>query len=765
MLVFFAQLAFGSTALSLTSDEPPHIAHGYLLLTTGDTWALAEHRHPPLLNMLSALPLLLQPERPDVTVLPGWHTDFVVFVRSLWPLLGPVERQAFVTRVPTMLLAVALVALVARWARRSFGGAGAVVAVAAMAFDPTMIAHSQLATTDTGTALFTCAAIYLSVFSTPGLTGALAAGAAAGAAMASKGSAVMVLLVVVALQGFRILTTSGHPGAVERRRGLGRWAAVALVTCLVATAVLWAAYGLRLEPTPFGDLSLPLAAHVRMVRLILGEKARTAFLMGEVRQGGWAWYFPFAIAVKTPLPLLMLLVAAMVRLVSRPRKLLQHPELWAYPLLHLATSAASGMNIGLRHLLPVFPFGYVAIAGLARAGLPARVRAAHLWGPVIALLVGWQAVEAAAVFPFGVAYFNQLVGGPRNGYRVLVDSNVDWGQSFKALSVYMQDAGVDSVRLSYYTWIDPAAYGVAYQPLPPAGGRGTTLEHPYDPAPGVYAISATPLQGVMVAQPDLYSWFRRREPDAQPGYGLLVYRVEEHGQPSTWLAQCTQPTTPLPHQAIVAGFGRDDLREIAFDCTQGWLLPTGGREAGWYAIHGATATGGFVGRMVARSGATLSYEQRQPGPLPPFSIYEQPASAAAPETPLSEAVHFGTLSLIGSTLDAPSARAGETIEIETWWRVEAPPARPLSLMLHLGKPDIPPVAVGDGLAVPVEVWQVGDVLVQRHVLEVPANTAPGDYEAIAGAYWLDSLERWTVVEGTYAGATSVALATVKVKRP
>jgi 4-amino-4-deoxy-L-arabinose transferase-like glycosyltransferase len=764
VLGFFAQLTFGSTALSLTSDEPPHIAHGYLLLTTGDTWALGEHRHPPLLNMLSALPLLLQPERPVVTAVPGWRTDFVVFVRAMWPLLGPVERQAYVARVPTMLLAVLLMALVARWARRSSGRLGALLAVSVMAFDPTMVAHSQLATTDVGTALFTFAAVCLATRPRSGLMGALCVGAATGAAMASKGSAAMVLPVALALQTYHTVAASWTRGAAERRRGLQRSAALALVACLTATAVLWASYGFRLDP-PTGGLRLPLAAHVRMVRLILGEKARTAFLMGEVRQGGWAWYFPFAFVVKTPLPFLVLLGVAVLLPTSHRWKLLRHPALWLYPLSHLGTSVASGMNIGLRHLLPIYPFLYIAIGGLARAKLPCRVRSAHLWGPAIGLLVGWQAMEAAAVFPFGIAYFNQLVGGPKNGYRVLVDSNVDWGQSFMELSAYMQDAGVDSVRLSYYTWIDPAAYGVAYQPLPPAGDPAATLEHPYDPAPGIYAISATPLQGVMVSEEGLYGWFRQREPDAQPGYGLLVYHVDERPVSPTWLAQCTQPAMPLPHEAIVAGFGRADLRQIAFDCTQGWILPSGGREAGWYVVHDAASTTGFVDTMVARSGASLSYKQRQPGRLPPFSIALQPAGVPAPDTSLPQAVRFGAISLIGYKLEAPSAKQGETVEIATWWRVEAAPGRPLSLMLHLGSPDAPPIAVGDGLAVPVDTWQTGDILIQRHTLEVPTNTVPDDYAVVAGAYWLDTLERLPVADGAEVGATSARLATVEIRRP
>ncbi len=796
MLGFFAQLTFGSLALSMTSDEPPHVAHGYIMLATGDTWALSEHRHPPLLNVLAAVPLLLQPEHPDPATVPGWHQDFVVFVRNLWPLLGPINRQAFVTRVPTMLLSVALMALVARWAREAFGRTGALAAVAVMVFDPAIVAHGQLATTDLGVALFTFAAVYLVTQGRRSTARILGAGAALGAALASKGSGVLLVPVIFALLAWRRATQ--HDNRLSAVEALQGWARDCGLVLLVSFAVLWATYGFRLEPSPWGNLRLPLVAHAKMVSLILSEKQRTAFLLGEVRQGGWWWYFPFALAVKTPLPLLALFVGAGVAWLARPRRLLAMPGLWLYPLVHFGTSALSGMNIGYRHLLPIFPFGYVAIAALvqqvmARSAGPRASRPhAHAYGrrtaatsalslpgaerarrprsePRLAVLavialISWQAVETATVFPFGLAYFNELVGGPREGYRALVDSNVDWGQSFKALATWMRGEGIDHVSLSYYTWIDPAAYGIDYTPLPPAGGESATFPRPFDPAPGVYVISATPLEGVMVANPDLYAWFREREPTAQPGYGLLVYDVAPSATEPAWVAQCTQPVAPLTQQALAEGFGRTDLRQIGFDCTGGWIQPTGGNEVGWYVVHRALSEDSFVERELAGGGATLSYRQREPGLLPPFDIYAQPATMGQPEVVLPVPIPFGPVTLLGYTASSPAVTPGETLDVETWWQVKELPDRPLSLMLHLGAPGEAPIAVGDGLAVPTEMWRADDVIIQRHVLQIPPGVAPGDATVVAGVYWLDTLERWPVTGGPQTGATGVALTDVSIGR-
>lgn len=774
ILAFFAQLALGSTQLSLTSDEPPHAAHGYLLLSSGDTWALTDHRHPPLLNVWTAWPLLLQPSAPDVTVIGGWQEDFVIFVRNLWPQLGPVDRWALATRVPNMLLGILLMALVHRWTRFASGRVGALAAALVMAFDPLMVAHAQLNTTDVGSALITFGAIYgasrfrlwdVSPWRRAGLLAAV--GALVGAAAAAKGSGIILAPITIAILFWR---EGQRPDRRESLVQFGfRTATLTIIVLTVAFAALWATYGFRLEPVTGSAMRLPLVAHTRMVRLILSESRRVAFLMGEIRWGGWWWYFPFAFLVKTPLPLIVLLGGALITLLRRPKDALSSVGLWLYPTVYVGTSILSGMNIGYRHLLSVFPFAYVAIGLLVQSlavgwrrfpfrntGQP-RMAMLQL---LAAGLLAWQAVETLSVWPYALSYFNQIVGGPENGYEYLVDSNYDWGQSFKALSTYLAERDIDLTWLSYYTWIDPAVYGVPYRPLPPAYGGGVRISQPYDPLPGIYALSATPLQGVMLADPDTYDWFRHREPIAQPGYGVLVYDVPERTVPSIWLAQCTVPATPLSQAAIEAGFGRTDLRTIAFDCTKGWVWPDGGATRGWYAIHAETMAPQQGELSPYFDEISLSYQQREPRTLPAFSLYERDPGRVEPVKTL-EQVQIGPLTLLGFSSRQPAVTPGETFLVATWWRVDEVPNRPLSLMLHVGQPEADIIGVGDGLAVPREVWAAGDVLVQHHEVQIPTATAPGRYEAITGVYWLDTLERLPV-KGSSSGETNLKLLEVEV---
>ena len=125
--------------------------------------------------------------------------------------------------------------------------------------------------------------------------------------------------------------------------------------------------------------------------------------------------------------------------------------------------------------------------------------------------------------PYYLAYFNPLAGGPSNGYRHLIDSNIDHGQELKDLKNYMSQHGISKVQLAYFGHVWPQLYGIDFEPL----GQ--------QPKPGVIAISASFLQGqpyllTYLPQPffvplDYYQAMRRYTPVDQIGYSLFIYRV------------------------------------------------------------------------------------------------------------------------------------------------------------------------------------------------------------------------------------------------
>ncbi|MBC7227093.1 MAG: hypothetical protein H5T61_07650 [Thermoflexales bacterium] len=282
------------------------------------------------------------------------------------------------------------------------------------------------------------------------------------------------------------------------------------------------------------------------------------------------------------------------------------------------------------------------------------------------------------------------------------------------------------------------------------------------PPSGIHAIGASALQGIDVGEPDNFDWFRHRQPIARPGIAFFVYRVPPADPPPTWLAQCTVPVVPLTPQAVADGFGRNDLREVHFDCSSGWIYPTGGQGPGWFAFFRETALSRdpFIKDHLATS--RLSFEQRRTGILPPFAIYEQPAGPLTPHFPATERIRVGYLTFLGYNVRGPSHPI-RMVEIETWWQVEDVPHRPFSVMMHLVGPDERRV-VGDGLAMPADQWRSGDIIVQRHRLPLPPDAPSGEYRPFTGVYWLDTMERWTVVrEGEPAG-DQIALPPLQVLR-
>jgi hypothetical protein len=163
--------------------------------------------------------------------------------------------------------------------------------------------------------------------------------------------------------------------------------------------------------------------------------------------------------------------------------------------------------------------------------------------------VGWLVgFRTLAIWPFHLAFFNELIGGPDQGYHYLVDSNTDWGQALKALDRYLKREGIDQVRLSTYIEYGAAfqAYAINLDPLPPLHAAPGVLPTRFNPPPGVYVISTTTLQGIFTADPEMYDWFRHREPDARIGHVMLLYRIPEPEEPGNWVAQCLKPVAPLP---------------------------------------------------------------------------------------------------------------------------------------------------------------------------------------------------------------------------
>jgi len=216
------------------------------------------------------------------------------------------------------------------------------------------------------------------------------------------------------------------------------------------------------------------------------SQVRPAFLNGDFRLRGWPWFFPYTFLVKTPLPFFGVMALALLAIDWKAPKSAPQSRrtnwarfyptlpLWAFMAVYWVAAVMSHLNIGHRHLLPVYAPLFV-LCGAAGSWIESRPTDSRqgsafkrkIAGAVtLAFLMVWLALEAFGFFPNYLAYFNGLVG-PREAYNHLVDSSLDWGQDLPAVRAYM-DRHKESSRpwyLSYFGTSSPAYYGIKAQPL------------------------------------------------------------------------------------------------------------------------------------------------------------------------------------------------------------------------------------------------------------------------------------------------------------
>ena len=507
-----------------TFDEQNHVTRGISVLRTGDYRLILDH--PPLANILEALPVAWNPAVGFSPSLPSWDPAHLniwdAAHATIWRIPAAGIALIHLARVPVLCFALLLAAVVFLWARELFGPWGGVLALGWLVLDPSILAHSGLATTDLAVTATLVFAVYLlrRYLVQPSHSRLLAAGAGLGLALTTKFSALILLPIIgllLLLLACRPPASGLLPGfaALPLARRIRRMAAIFLAILLVGGVVLWGVYGFHVEPLG-SKLGRPLPAHaglrahipVPAMQFLRGLKTvrnhaeiHPAYLLGQTHASGkgWWYYFPVAIAAKTPLPELLALLGMLGVLLSpRVRKGLGLPayELWllllpagVYLLASLGVLGIS-LNLGIRHILPLFPFLCILAGGWV--ALPWRQQAVR---PVVLAALAAQLVSILLVYPNFLAYFNEPAGGANRGYRVLIDSNFDWGQDIGELAAFQRAHPGEKLYFSYFGTTPPAAYGIACSPL-----AGLGVMH-HAPAPdwramhGFIAVSATNLYG------------------------------------------------------------------------------------------------------------------------------------------------------------------------------------------------------------------------------------------------------------------------------
>lgn len=512
---------------SQTFDEGVHLVAGYSYLATGDFRVNSDD--PPFIKLLWGLPLYLG-DRPVFNPPPELWDDpnhWLIAEHFLDSVSTHPEELLYPARLVNLTLGCALVGLIGWWGYRLWGRTGGLTAMAFAAFDPNLQAHSCILSTDVGLTLFATLTCYLAweYLRAPSHPRLIGLGVALGLALASKFSAVILLPILGAILLIRIgrggaVTMPGvevPPGTPFRTR-LAQAIGPVIRVGVVALSVVAACYFIVGFPT--------WAAGLKQ-QLVRTHEAGSFYFLGEVSSQGWWLYFPVALAIKSPLGTLVAvaLSLALWRLAT-PRAENVSPRvaiLLVPPLLYLVAMMYSGIDIGVRVILPVFPFLFLIAGRLATVPRFGVVLA----GVSLLLTLG----SAARVTPHQLTYFNESIGGPAQGWRYLGDSNLDWGQGLTQLRDYLDRQGIEAIYLSYYGTAKPEDYGIRFQYLP---GYGRVSDSPAGTVspddPQILAISVSNLQGIYLSDPDMYRWLLEREPITKISNSIYVYDITNDPQ-------------------------------------------------------------------------------------------------------------------------------------------------------------------------------------------------------------------------------------------
>ncbi|MBZ5661783.1 MAG: phospholipid carrier-dependent glycosyltransferase [Acidobacteriia bacterium] len=620
------ELALSTRQQSQTFDEACHIFAGYRSWKNFDFGINPEH--PPLVKLVAAIPLLSMPLK--VPAVPQDYFKFVEYTGGREFLYAnDVDSLLFRARMAAGIFTIFLALTVFLVARSMWGDGPAYLALVLLIFDPNILAHGALVTTDMGVTfgLFLAAGCFYFYRKMPSGFRLLCAGLATGVCLGTKHSGILIfpmllLLAITELLPIRDPSTKRITPDLGKK-ALGQIFSLAAVTA-ISLVVLWSFYGFRysarapgLAVNPplsefagrMGPVSSAIVLQIARWHLlpesylygvvdVYSPAVIPTFLFGKVYPAGQWFYFPAIFLIKSTVAFLLL--CCLVPLTRALREAKFRREVFFLvipPAVYFCAALFSGINYGVRHLLPVYPF-LIVLAAFCAWNLAQRHRAAAIF-VTIALI--FHIASSVRAFPNYISYANELWGGPQNAHRILADSNVDWGQGLKAMKRYIDDRQIKNCWFAYFGSVvaDAAYYGIPCKALPASFANAVQLQMPAIPqsVDGPVFLSASEIAGTYWGADweNPYLSFRNAPPSAVIANSILVFdgKVDlssaaalTHEQSSAWLLQAKQfeqalaeadsavaiaPNTPGAHATrgnVLAAMNRKTEALAEFDQAQ-----------------------------------------------------------------------------------------------------------------------------------------------------------------------------------------------------
>jgi hypothetical protein len=570
-IVFICQIVLVSNRESMTNDEGFHIYAGYRYWQCGDFGVNPEH--PPFAKMTAALPLLLTSQTAPAGACPVADTnkgtgysasDSWLYGLKNHPETAIVDRLLPMARHAMLVWPLLLFITAYFFTRMLFDASIALVAVFLITFEPTLIAHGGLVTTDmalSAASLLSVAAFFF-FQRRPSAVRLVLAGLACGLTLSIKHSGVLILPILVILSVVELADRRSEKEPSNTVKCMRQVLALSAVI-LIGVGVLWSTYHFRYAARP-GDahLTTSLADFITdteskenrslMLRIIpvlakghllpeayldgfvdvlsISNPGQSSFLFGHLYPHGVPQYFPSVVLIKTTLGMIVLgIVALFVLLKRHTQSGVAALYLVTPALVWMLAGMVSTLNIGYRHILPVIAPACCLI-GIATVQLLRTSRPAVRIALIVLLLA--HAVSSLAAFPDELAYGNEVFGGVRGSYRILTDSNNDWGQALPQLSSWLEKNQRGDCWFAYDGFAHPELSGVHCHPLVSnlfefndAPVSASTASQPSE-VTGTLIVSGLSGSGIEWERPDLnpYQQLRDIKPVAVVGGADVVYQ-------------------------------------------------------------------------------------------------------------------------------------------------------------------------------------------------------------------------------------------------
>jgi hypothetical protein len=518
--LYVAQCLWFIGTQSMCCDEGSHLSSGVMIWRYGIFTHINDH--PPLERMWASM------------LLAATHT-VVPAESALEPPpdaprsdLTP-ERTTHLARPLVVLLGVALGCLLWSSCRQWFSDGAANFALALFALSPDLIGHYSVASTDGAGALsvFWLAVCLERWWSLPTVRNTLLLGLAAGVALVAKFYTLPLVLLVLAVVLLRHLRT------FPLRFWKWDWKSFS-ATAAIAFVVVWAVYFFHVGMLSISDHNVyvpelearslwhfPLPGHISFPipapEFVVGvaqvswhnDLGHPAFLLGRIARHGFLLYYPMAMVLKWPILIIALAITGawlIWRKGYSPDRIF-----FLLPLVFLVVAVLLGhIQIGVRHLLPVYPFLLVLAAAVWKVSITARARAFPI------ALLALQAIDIARYAPNQMSYFNFFVP-ERSVYKIITDSNVSWGQGMLAVRKYQQQHPGETLYVAGYNF---ERYGI----------RAFQL-HPGERVTGTVIVSPTELSGQLEKDPNAYHWLLHYPIKTVLDRALYVFEVPKEAAP------------------------------------------------------------------------------------------------------------------------------------------------------------------------------------------------------------------------------------------